>query len=209
MGLSTVAAYGRYEGGKHVERESSTRSTASGSSSCAENWKRFLQQFEIYLISSEKAEKKDEVKIALLLHCGGRELVDVYNTLPIAEDVKKVYKTLVSSLNEHFKPKNYVTYERYLFNTRAEQQGETIDSYFTDLRKKAKNCNYGQLSDELLRDRIICVITDDTLRARLLRLDEPSLEDVLSQCRTHEVSAEHLKEFNATTQSSIHVVTKR
>ena len=28
----------------------------------AENWRRFYQEFEIYMISAEKTEKKDEVK---------------------------------------------------------------------------------------------------------------------------------------------------
>ena len=94
---------------------------------CAENWKRFIQEFTIYLVSSEKTGKKDEVKIALLLHCGGRELLDIFNTLPasVTEEEKKVYKTLVSRLDEHFEPKKYVTYERYLFNTRGQQQDES------------------------------------------------------------------------------------
>ena len=118
--------------------------------SCAENWKRFLQEFEIYLLSSEKEGKKDEV--ALLLHCGGRELLDVYNTLPVPEEEKKDYKKLVANLNLHFEPKMYMTYERYLFNTRTQQPGESIDSFVTDLRKRAKNCNYGTLHDDLLRD---------------------------------------------------------
>lgn len=106
--------------------------------SSAENWKRFLQEFEIYITSSEKEGKKDEVKIALLLHCGGRELLDVYNTLPVPEEERKDFKKLVSSLNLHFEPKKYTTYERYIFNSRAQQPGESIDSFVTDLRKKAK-----------------------------------------------------------------------
>lgn len=176
--------------------------------SCAENWKRFIQEFEIYLISSEKEGKRDEVKVALLLHCGGRELLDIYNTLPVSEEEKNDYKKLVTSLNLHFEPKKYTTYERYLFNTRTQQPGESIDSFVTDLRKQAKNCNYGTLHDELLRDRVICGITDDTLRSRLLRIDDPSLDEVLKQCRTHEVSEEHLKEFNAAFQSNVNIISK-
>ena len=175
---------------------------------CAENWKRFIQEFEIYLVSSEKEGKKDEVKVALLLHCGGCELLDIYNTLPVTEEDKQNYKKLKESLNCHFEPKKYTTYERYLFNTRSQQPGESIDAFMTDLRKKAKNCNYGTLQDELLRDRLICGILDDNLRSRLLRIDDPSLEEVLKQCRTHEVSQEHLKEFNAGFQSSVNVTSK-
>ena len=106
-------------------------------------------------------------------------------------------------MKKHFEPKKYITYERYMFNIRAQEENESIDSFITDLRKKAKNCKYGQLHDELVRDRIICGITDDILRGRLLRMDDPSLEEVINQCRTHEVSEEHKKKFNATIQSDI------
>ena len=76
------------------------------------NWKRFIQEFDIYLVSEEKTGKKDEIKIALLLHCGGRELLDIYNTLPasVSEVDKKIYKSLVRSFDEHFEPKNNSNY---------------------------------------------------------------------------------------------------
>ena len=172
----------------------------------AEDWRRFHQEFEIYMISTEKTEKKDEVKVALLLRCGGSELVDIFNTLPISEEEKKKYKDLVKGLKNHFEPKKYVTYERYMFNIRAQEEGESIDTFVTDLRKKAKNCNYGQLHDELVRDRIICGISDEILRGRLLRMDDPSLEEVINQCRTHEISEEHKRKFNATIQSDVKLV---
>lgn len=149
-----------------------------------------------------------KLKIALLLHCGGRELLDIYNTLPVSEEERKDYEKFKTSFNNHFEPKKYTTYERCLFNTRTQQPGESIDIFLTDLRKKAKNCNYGTLQDELLRDRLICGIIDENLRSRLLRIDDSSLEEVLKQCRTHEVSQEHLKEFNASFQSNVNVTSK-
>ncbi|KAK3879475.1 hypothetical protein Pcinc_015934 [Petrolisthes cinctipes] len=88
---------------------------------CVKNWKRFIQEFEIYLVGSEKEGKKDEVKVALLLHCGDRELLDIYNTLPMSKEEKKDYEKLKASLNNHFEPKKYTKYERYLFNTRTQQ----------------------------------------------------------------------------------------
>ena len=45
----------------------------------------FHQEFKIYLLNSEKDEKKDVVKIALLLNCSGRELLNIFNTLPVAK----------------------------------------------------------------------------------------------------------------------------
>ena len=162
----------------------------------AENCRRFSQEFEIYLLSTEKDGKKDEVKIATLLHCGGRELLDIYNTLPIDDEKKKDYKNLLDELHKYFEPKKYVTYERYLFNSRVQQPDENIDNFVTDLRKRAKNCNFGTLKDELIRDRIICGICNEQLRGRLLRHGDSTLEEVVQLCRAQEASAEQLKELS-------------
>lgn len=150
-----------------------------------ENWRRFCQESEINLLSSEK-EEKDEVKIVLLFNCFGRELLDIYNTLPAEEADKKKYKTLVSKLQEYCEPKKHVTYERYVFNSRVQQAGETVDNFVTDLRKKATDCEFGDFKDDMIRDTIICGIGDETLRGRVLRQGDVTLDAVILQCRADE-----------------------
>ncbi|ELU13468.1 hypothetical protein CAPTEDRAFT_216194 [Capitella teleta] len=43
----------------------------------AENWRRFKHRFELFLISEEKDEKSDRVKIALLLQYAGECVLDI------------------------------------------------------------------------------------------------------------------------------------
>ena len=128
----------------------------------AENWKRYLEDFDIYLVSSEKEGKKDNVKIALLLNCGGRGLVDIFNTLSFeGPEDKTKYKYVVAKLSAYFELKQYITYERYIFFIRVQKVDESIDDYVTDLKIKARNCNFGDLKDEMIRDKIICGITSE------------------------------------------------
>lgn len=155
----------------------------------ADNWRRFQEDFTIYLASREKEGKPDAVRIALMLNCAGRELVDIFNTLKFdAEEDKKKYKKVVEKLNEYFEPTVYVTYERYMFFTRAQNSDESIDKYVTDLKIKARNCKFGDLHDEMIRDRIICVTNSEHLRARLLRQGDTFIDKVLGICRAHEAS---------------------
>ena len=49
----------------------------------------------------------------------------------------------------------------------------------TDLHNKAARCEFIDLKDRLIRDWIVCVINDDTVRARLLREAELTLEAAL------------------------------
>ncbi len=48
-----------------------------------------------------------------------------------------------------------------MFFTRAQKQSEIIDAYVTELKHKAKDCEFRQMHDSLIRDRIVCGIHDD------------------------------------------------
>lgn len=42
-----------------------------------------------------------------------------------------------------------------MFSTRVQQSEESVQSYCTRLRKLAASCEYGALTDELIRDRLV------------------------------------------------------
>ena len=88
-----------------------------------------------------------------------------------------------------------VTYERYMFFTRAQNSDESIDGYVTDLKIKARNCKFGDLHDEMIRDRIVCGTNNELLRARLLRQGDTSLDKVIEVCRAHEASETQMKDL--------------
>ena len=90
-------------------------------------------------------------------------------------------------------PKKDITYERYIFNTRIQQANETVDQYVTELKNMATTCNYGELREGLIRDRIVIGISDATLRARLLRETDLDLAKATQMCRTDEISKQQLK----------------
>ena len=56
----------------------------------------------------------------------------------------------------------------------------------TDLRNKASRCEFAELKDGLIRDRIVCGVNNDTVRARLLRESELCLETCINICRAPE-----------------------
>ena len=66
-------------------------------------------------------------------------------------------------------PKKTIASMRYIFNTCARQANETVDQYVTELKNMTTTCDYGELREGLIRNRIVNVISDATLRARLLR----------------------------------------
>jgi len=83
---------------------------------------------------------------------------------------------------------NNVTFERHVFNTRVQAPSENIDQFVTDLKTKAKSCEYGDLCDSLIKDRIVVGIRDDQIRANLLRTKDLDLPKAVSICRAAEAS---------------------
>ena len=111
---------------------------------------------------------------------------------------------IMEKCERYCNPRNNLTFDRHSFFTRNQQEGETIDTYVTELRNKASRCEFADLKDGLIRDRIVCGITNDSVRARLLRESDLSLEKCVDICRASEISAFQLKEL--TDEKSVHAV---
>ena len=77
---------------------------------------------------------------------------------------------------------------RYRFNSRNQRETETFSTYLTALRELVKDCEYGDLESDLLRDRIVCGIRDEKVRERLLRTPDLKLKGATDICVAAEES---------------------
>ena len=81
----------------------------------------------------------------------------------------------------------------YKFNTRVQRNEETANQYVTELKLLAKNCNFGALKDELIRDCVVYGINSERVKERLLREENLTLEKALLLCRVNEQSSKQLR----------------
>ena len=58
--------------------------------------------------------------------------------------------------------------QRYHFNTRNRCKGETVTTYVSELCGLAQFCNFGETLDIMLRDRLVCGISDKATQCPLL-----------------------------------------
>lgn len=154
---------------------------------CGE-WRRFIQNFEIFMKAGEHCDKPDDVKVAILLNCIGEDGVELFNTFPLNEEQRKRYSLVVEEFEKYANPRRNVVIERYTFNSRNQKEHEPFDEFFTELRKLVKYCDYGDLADTLIRDRIVVGLMDKSLTERLLRESELTLQKTIEICRAAEVS---------------------
>ena len=91
-------------------------------------------------------------------------------------------------------------YERYLFNTRVQGPSECIENFYNGLREMSLNCEFGDLTDSLIRDRIVVGIRDSATRKRLLYEKNLSPTKCLDIARSFEATQSHLASMKTESQ---------
>ena len=159
----------------------------------AENWRRWIQQFRLYLNATGLDKKPQQQQCSCLLTVAGPEALEIFNTFALSDTDQTKIEVVIIKFEEYCTPKKNVTYERHVFNTRAQGATEGIDAYVTEFRKLARNCEFGELHDSLIGDRIVCGIRSNVIRKRLLREKDLNLERAVEICKSSEITDNQLK----------------
>ena len=177
-----------------------------------EKWKKFGLAWTNYALATELTEKPEEVQVATLLTVIGEEARDVFTTFTgwaKAGDARKIGPVLAKFANYCQTRKN-IPFERYKFNRRTQEAGESYDQYRTALRKLAEGCAFETITpDEILRDRLAFGIRDDKVRERLLREANLTLTKTDEIARAAETMLFQMKIVNDNATSTVHAVTPR
>ena len=67
----------------------------------AENWRKFKQEFELYLVATGLDTKTSKQKIALLLHVARKKSIEVYNTFSFTEEEDGDFDSVIEKLNSY------------------------------------------------------------------------------------------------------------
>ena len=106
---------------------------------------------------------------------------------------RKKLDVLFRKFEEYCNPRRNITSERHKFFTCVQQPTENIDQYVTELRTRASKCEFGELCERLIRDRIACGISCNTLREKQLQETDLELQKVIDMCRASEFSKRQTK----------------
>lgn len=159
-----------------------------------QTWKRWFRSFELF-VAGKGVTDKDQKK-ALLLHCAGIEVQDIFYTLAdegAAED--DIYQKAVKTLDKHFIGKVNIPYERYSFRAMRQEENETVDQYIVRLRQKGVLCSFTDL-DEQIRDQVIEKCRSHKLRVKLLEKGETlTLDQLRMIAKTMESVNEQAKQM--------------
>ena len=122
-------------------------------------------------------------QISTLLYCLGEEGDDVLSSANIMEEQLKKYDNVMAKFDEHFKVR---IFERAKFNKRVQLNGESSEQYITAVYHLADTCNFGNLKEDLICDRLVVGIRDQSLSQQLQMDPDLTIEKAKKHTRKKE-----------------------
>ena len=162
----------------------------------SEKWMRFKQAWTNYAVATELDKKSQQVQVATILTVRGEDAREVYSTFTDwrKEGDESKIDPVIAKFDKYCRPRKNVPFERYCFNRRQQESGETYEQYHTALRKLLQTCEFQTITpEEILRDRLIFGIRDDKVRERLLRESNLTLAKTDEVCRAAESMVAQMK----------------
>ena len=156
-----------------------------------DEWLKWLKRFEQFRIASGLSTESQTRQVSTLLYCMGDEAEDILISTNISSDDKKSYDRVLEKFNDYFKVRKNVIFERARFNRRNQLKGEPAEQYITELYRLVETCEYGELTPEMIRDRLVIGIQDSRLSERLQMDPELTLEKAKKLIRQSEAVHEH------------------
>jgi len=134
----------------------------------AEEWPAWSTRFLRYRRLSKLDKETAAVQLDVLLYLMGEKADTAMKTFKYtAPESAENITHVIEKFNVYFGGKVNVIYERAKFNQRSQKAGESASDFITDLYSMAEKCNYGELKEELIRDRIIVGISNVQLSAAM------------------------------------------
>ena len=105
-----------------------------------EDWIQYAERLEHFFAANSIDEPNK--KKAMLLTIIGPTAYRLMRSLVVPQKLdEKTFKELVDAMKDHYCPKPSEIVQRFKFNTRARQPGESVSTYVSQLRSLAEYCN--------------------------------------------------------------------
>lgn len=163
-----------------------------------DQWLRWKRRFEQFLSASGLDKESDERRTSTLLYCLGPDADDVLTSTNIGDDDRKKYSKVIEKFDAHFRVRRNVIFERARFNKRDQLESESAEEYITALYSLVETCEYGDMKDEMLRDRLVVGIRNEKVSETLQMQADLTLEEAKKTIRQKEAVREHTQQLHKT-----------
>ena len=161
-----------------------------------DEWPRWRNRFEQFRFASGLSNDDPKKQVNTLLYCIGEEAESVLSSMNVTQDERSEYDTVLTKFDDFFKVRRNVIFERARFNRRNQREGETSEEYIMELYRLSESCDYGELTSEMIRDRLVVGILDTALSQQLQLDPGLTLDIAKKRIRQREAVGEQHKVLN-------------
>ncbi|XP_040360123.1 uncharacterized protein K02A2.6-like [Ixodes scapularis] len=159
-----------------------------------DKWASYTIRIESYIEGNEI--KEDAKKRALLVSALGSRTIEVLSGRCAPRKVSELtYKEVVTILEDFYAPPPNEIAESFKFYHRTQKEGESAQEFIVQLRRIADKCNFGNMLDRMIRDRIVCGIRDTDVQKLLLAQPKLTLQETERIVRAAEAATQGAQEI--------------
>ena len=119
-----------------------------------EEWPRWIWRFKLFRDASGFDEKDKSKQISTLIYSMGEEAEDILQSFRLTAEQQESYTAVKNKFGSFLIKRRNIVFERCRFNQRRQKEGEYVASVINDVCTLAEHCGYGELQEELIRDRL-------------------------------------------------------
>ena len=149
-----------------------------------ENLRIFFMEFDVY-VDAAHPTATDATKIKIMLNLAGREAIERSRSFVFGEN-ESTLQNWKAKFYQLCQPMKNLIILRHNFNTKQQKEGESFHAFLTGLRNQADACEFGDMKDELLRDRIVVGINNTKTKDLLFAEPNLSLQRAIEICELRE-----------------------
>ncbi|XP_054721344.1 uncharacterized protein LOC129231122 [Uloborus diversus] len=123
----------------------------------------------------------------------GEDCLDIFNSFGLSSADSEKYDAVLNSFDNYFAPKKNTVIARYKFFNCVQGENESVDSFVTNLKVLAKDCDFETQEENLIRDLLIIGINDVAVKEKLLIESDLNLEQAVKYCRAKESSTKQIQ----------------
>ena len=168
-----------------------------------DDWPRWKNRFQQFGDASGLSSESESKQVSTFLYCLGEVAESVLASTGTAQDDRKKYKKVLEKVDGFFQVRKNVIYKRALFNRRSQQSGESAKQYIMALYELVQYCDYGEMKDEMIRDRLVIGIHDCSLSEKLQLDPALTLEKAKKTIRQSEAIHEQHKMLKGNSKPTV------
>lgn len=161
-----------------------------------EDWVSYTERLEQYFVANGISTEGDKRKAILLSSCGAPTYQLIRSLVAPKKPSEKAFDDIVALVGDHHQPCPSTIVQRFNFHTWTQKPGEKISDFVAQLRKLSEHCEFGDMLEDMLRDRLVCGCRDQHLQCKLLAESDLNFDKAFKIAKAAETAEKEARDLH-------------